>query len=147
MVLRSAANGVININEEEGVEAYPADFSLLPDKSQLATVNAQFVVSLTDTALPEGVLGLAIKGNFDGWAGHALTITTSATGMVCTYTYENLLEGSYEFGFLSYDDAETLHQVEWYSVAPGKNFVVEVTKDVTVYNYTGSFTEGITAAA
>lgn len=145
MVLRSAANGVININEEEGVEAYPADFSLLPDKSQLATVNAQFVVSLTDTALPEGVLGLAIKGNFDGWAGHALTITTSETGMVFTYTYENLLEGNYQFGFLSYDDAETLHQVKWY--APEGNFKVEVKKDVTVYNYTGSFTEGITAAA
>ena len=147
MVLRSAADSVININEEESVEAYPADFSNLPDPSKLATVNAQFVVSLTDTALPEGVLGLAIKGNFDGWAGHALTITTSETGMVCTYTYENLLEGSYQFGFLSYDDAETLNQVKWYSVAPDKNFVVEVTKDVTVYNYTGSLAEGITAAA
>ena len=45
MVLRSAANGVININEEEGVEAYPADFSKLPDPSQLATVNAQIALS------------------------------------------------------------------------------------------------------
>ncbi|MDY6002946.1 MAG: hypothetical protein SPJ49_01285 [Bacilli bacterium] len=150
MVLRSAAGSVININAEEGVEAYPADFSNLPDPSKLATVNAQFVISLTDTALPEGVLGLAIKGSFDNWAAaNALTITTSATGMVCTYTYENLLEGTYQFGFLSYDDAETLHQVNWYSSAPKNsgNLVVKVTRDVTVYNYTGSLAEGIAAVA
>lgn len=146
MVLRSAANGVININEEEGVEAYPADFSKLPDPSQLATVNAQIVISLTDTALPEGILGLAIKGSFDGWTGHALTITTSETGMVCTYTYENLLEGNYDFGFYSYDNAETLAQVNWYS-SPTGNLKVAVTKDVTVYNYTGSLAEGIAAVA
>ena len=69
--------------------------------------------------------------------------------MVCTYTYENLLEGTYQFGFLSYDDAETLHQVNWYSSAPNNsgNLVVKVTRDVTVYNYTGSLADGITAAA
>lgn len=146
MVLRSAANGVININEEESVEAYPADFSKLPDPSQLASVNAQIVISLTDTALPEGIIGLAIKGNFDGWLGHALTITTSETGMVCTYTYENLLEGNYEFGFYSYDNAETLAQVNWYS-SPTGNLKVAVTKDVTVYNYTGSLAGGIAVVA
>ena len=146
MVLRSAAGSVININEEESVEAYPADFSNLPDPSQLATVNAQVVISLTDTALPEGTIGLAIKGNFDGWLGHALTITTSETGMVCTYTYENLLEGNYEFGFYSYDNTETLAQVNWYS-SPTGNLKVAVTKDVTVYNYAGSLAEGIAVVA
>ena len=146
MVLRSAANGVININEEESVEAYPADFSKLPDPSQLASVNAQIVITLSDTALPEGMLGLAIKGNFDGWLGHALTITTSETGMVCTYTYENLLEGNYEFVFYSYANAETLEQVDWYSSSTG-NLKVAVTKDVTVYNYAGSLAEGIAVVA
>lgn len=148
-ILRANANGTIDLNERAN-DGNPLafDWSVLPDPSALATVDAKFVIELSDTAYTDAsVLGVAIKGSFDGWAAaHAMTVTSAAgAAFVFEFTYEDVLEGEYEFGFIEYDNAETLNQFAWHSGTDGQNIKVTIEAATTTYRFSGSFAAGIAA--
>ena len=75
-----------------------------------------------------------------------MTVTSAAgAAFVFEFTYEDVLEGEYEFGFIEYDNAETLNQVAWHSGTDGQNIKVTIEAATTTYRFSGSFAAGIAA--
>ena len=150
-VLRANANNTISLNDRANDgNAYAFDFSKLPDPSALQSVNAKIVIELTDTAYTDAsVLGVAVKGSFDGWATTNKMTKTSAEGaaFVFEFTYQGVLEGDYTFGFIEYSDEAGQTQVAWHSGTDGQNVPVTIVAGTTTYTFAGSFAGGIAAKA
>lgn len=149
-ILRANGGSTINLNERANDgEAFVIDYKNLPDPSQLQNVDAKIVIELSDTTLSEGALGIAIKGSFDGWATTNKMTVTSVAGaaLVLEFTYKDVLEGNYEFGFIEFDNADTLNQLAWHSGTDGNNVPVTISRNATTYTFAGSLANGIAAKA